>query len=1420
MSSQTAIARLNRVLNVLLIAAMLIMPLASARPVMAAESLTIIPLTWNVVGLDSNNVDVGPNTFPVGARVCNTGASTLAKVTATFSWTSTATYINTRTGSLTELSVSNLSNSAPNNCQDFYFEVEVTRNAAAYDTTRRYEITAVGENPLGTQVATATTPTPREIYVEHLISQNRNSVNNVYLGEAPTWTPVPAGGSMSLMVGKTYKITLEGGTATQGYNQFESFINFPNTIFQVLSVTTDYAASSNPLLIPFTNYPYLYADACGWDNDPNSPNYRSCIVSDDKAGGAPVFTTYTLKILSGAGTSQTLNTLLYDFSGSSYHYNSDYSSAPRIAVITDPSSIKLNKSFDPKSILVDNSTTLTFTIPNPTAEEITGVNFSDTLPTGVAVYATPSINIQNCGTGTLTDALSGGVTPVGGTTFLYFSGGTIAPNSTCTISLKVTASTTGTFVNTTTNLFINETVDTGNKGTDTLKASAVEGCTPQPMVQWTFTNVTSVTQPNYDAGKDPLVSSAVLSFVGGTESIATTTGSPTANAWSGDGFVKNAVNTSSSQPYFQIAVDSALFTNVQLKLRSYATANWGTSNLLKVYSSADGGGTFSDVNLAGSLVKTTWSPDQLFPAVATGPETTIFRINADGANPTGAAMMLDNILVEGCRTTVLEPNFGKAFNPDIIKLGDTSTLTFTIGNLAADPLTEVTFTDILPDGLAVSSGSAAVCGGTVTTTAPKTIALSGATIPVEGSCIFDITVTGTGQGDHQNVSGFLSSKETGTTTKYATSSVNVIAPPVLAKSFSPASIYTGQTTQLTFTFTNPNPTTTLTNVTFTDTLPANLTVASGTATITCQGSGWTTANVVVTAPNLIELTAPTPPAFLSAGAICSFTVEVTATKAQNSLSEPYTNTTGTITSTNGGDGNQATAKLIVLDRTPRIEINKQVSTSATGPWVKSLGVLLPAQIYYRFTLYNAGDVDFTSYAITDQNLVLPTWDSTNCKLELPPQTQNPNKPVNGLPVLAVGDTVYCIAGPYTAVTGLHPNTAKATGDYLEGQTLNHIDSANSTAEYGTMAISIVKSVTEKLLPAAGQPLHYSFKVTNSGFAALTGPVWVVDDKIGTVSCPDLTTVGDLDEYFDVGEQVTCTATYIVTAADILAGKVTNVASAKVGNGNVESPLTSQEASLTVNKILYVFLPIINTPPIVITTDATVGYEDMPLLPNRNDYDYNDWNVNLRTVATLVGSQGSTRVSKLNVTVTPQARGASFDHQFQLVFPAALLGNGGSMTLALYDQNHNLISTKTSTFVGGANLPVEIFGHTSSVFTLFKANVYEAFPVKAPLQTAELSMVFNAPLPTDLKDIQVSGTNLLFDPTLNVLDTGDVIHNGDIRMIVVPVANWQWPEEGVRIDKVYPLVGFAAGTPPVITFPANWWTVHNNCVVDGLVCVQP
>src|SRR5215216_922067 len=90
----------------------------------AAASLTVVPLTWNVIGLDSNNVNVGPNHFPIGARVCNSGDTAATNVTANFVWDSANANINNRPGTNTTLSVSSLAAGA---CTDFYFEVQVTR---------------------------------------------------------------------------------------------------------------------------------------------------------------------------------------------------------------------------------------------------------------------------------------------------------------------------------------------------------------------------------------------------------------------------------------------------------------------------------------------------------------------------------------------------------------------------------------------------------------------------------------------------------------------------------------------------------------------------------------------------------------------------------------------------------------------------------------------------------------------------------------------------------------------------------------------------------------------------------------------------------------------------------------------------------------------------------------------------------------------------------------------------------------------------------------------------------------------------------------------------------------------------------------------------------------------------------------------
>ena len=111
----------------------------------AATTITVEPITWNVIGLDSNNVNVGPNHFPIGARVCNTGASAASTggVTAKFCMGRWIPKPNipisiSEPGTLAiALPFQASPPQTPDTCIDFYFEVEVTRNSSAYNHIAR-----------------------------------------------------------------------------------------------------------------------------------------------------------------------------------------------------------------------------------------------------------------------------------------------------------------------------------------------------------------------------------------------------------------------------------------------------------------------------------------------------------------------------------------------------------------------------------------------------------------------------------------------------------------------------------------------------------------------------------------------------------------------------------------------------------------------------------------------------------------------------------------------------------------------------------------------------------------------------------------------------------------------------------------------------------------------------------------------------------------------------------------------------------------------------------------------------------------------------------------------------------------------------------------------------------------------------------
>ncbi len=759
---------MKRLLSLVAVALGLVFPTASH------ADLTVAPLTWNIIGLDSNKVTVGPNHFPVGARVCNTSAGATTAI-ADFVWddglgifagdVGADAYVNLRAGTNDSLTLLLAAAGSPGDCADAYFEAEVTRDAAAYNNARRYHITATDTS------GTVSTSIPRELFVEHLVSQARNSVLDMQLStDGSAYTSIAAGGTLALTVGNTYWIRLVAATATNGYEQIESFINFPNTIFQVLSVDTTYTAESSGTMTP--PYNTLYGDGCVWEPDPNSPNYSSCL-STGKAGGG-IAVTYQVTILSVPGAPlvnpEPLGTLIYDFSGSSFHYNGDYGVSSRFAQIIDPTNVGIAKSFSPNPVSVNGVSALTITLSNPNPGPISGLNFVDVFPTspGAMTVAAPLTTSNTCG-GTLQD--SGGVGALAAADVgLKLVAGTIPANSSCIVKVNVTVPAVGTYTNTTNELYVGP-VSTGQTATTALAVdtappppSPPSSCTnPVELARWeiptTGQGSSSGTTPPPYTTKAADVATATTNYfstaspplAAGVSSIEAT-GGVAPNSWGGTapvtvsnpplktaGWVETATSTAN---YFEFTLDTHNYGGVYVNFNAglFTNGDWASpiSNVF-VNTSADGGAftvyTTSPAPTYPRVSKGGWNPGLIAAAATTGTSTTVFRFSFDGGSKEAALAQLDDIIFSGCRKPD-PPSITKSFSPNPVAVGGTSTLTFTVTNpnAAGQTLNGINVSDFLPQEalqgtVALTSGSPAVVG---TGTAFKTQLIAGGS----GSIVF------------------------------------------------------------------------------------------------------------------------------------------------------------------------------------------------------------------------------------------------------------------------------------------------------------------------------------------------------------------------------------------------------------------------------------------------------------------------------------------------------------------------------------------------------------------------------------------------------------------------------------------------------------------------------------------------------------
>ena len=190
------------------------------------------------------------------------------------------------------------------------------------------------------------------------------------------------------------------------------------------------------------------------------------------------------------------------------------------------------------------------------------------------------------------------------------------------------------------------------------------------------------------------------------------------------------------------------------------------------------------------------------------------------------------------------------------------------------------------------------------------------------------------------------------------------------------------------------------------------------------------------------------------------------------------------------------------------------------------------EITYSFLVTNTGNVTLTDVAVAELEF---TGNG------VPPVV---SCPADELDSLAPGDDVTCTA-TYTLIqadvdAGGVTNTADATGSTPIGLPVSAPPSEFPITIVAAPAWTLLKTVSPTTATQAGDELTYSFLITNTGNVTLT-EIGVNDEEFtgtGTLSgidCPVTSLAPD--------EDVTCTATYVLTQADVDAGGVTNTATA-------------------------------------------------------------------------------------------------------------------------------------------------------------------------------------------------------------------------------------------------------------------------------------
>ena len=502
-----------------------------------------------------------------------------------------------------------------------------------------------------------------------------------------------------------------------------------------------------------------------------------------------------------------------------------------VVAVSPPS---LSKGFVPNTIFVGEISQLTIRVNNNDLDtDLTNATYTDTLPIGLILATPVSPVVTNCGIGYTLNATAGSNT-------IGLSGATVTPNQDCLVTVNVTG-TFGAYTN---------TIPAGPGGPGSLT---------------TQQGVTNSSPASADLNVQPVAVAKAFSplaiTAGGTSVLTITLQNPT------------------NSPYTNVSITDNLPAGLTVSGVPTTTCGGTLTN------------TITSVSLAGGTIPASLTPPTPSTCTITvtvladlsisGGRTNNIPVNSLSTNVPGVT----NLLPASSTITVNPALTGtKAYSPTNIVLGGTSTVTITLVNNSATPLTGVNFTDTMPANLTVvGTPVSPQCNGGTITSSTTSITLANGSIPANSNCtiVFDVTSTVPGTGTtYENTLPTGSVRTTegpGNTTTIRTGTdltvVNAFTLPVgVSKAFQTNPIQPGATSRLRITVTAPIDIG-ISGMTIIDNLPPGLVIAAAPAPAESCPGGTLTA---VAGTNFIQfknLAANT----LAAGASCTIDVYVTST---------------------------------------------------------------------------------------------------------------------------------------------------------------------------------------------------------------------------------------------------------------------------------------------------------------------------------------------------------------------------------------------------------------------------------------------------------------------------------------------------------------------------------------------------------------